>query len=196
MDKNWLPTGHHWGLVIEHRTLENAGNFAGGSGNRMVWHTTEGLGIDTMFNVLRTKRASPHFLIDPSAGDSRVIQMIALNQAGRALQNDSGDFHQTNKAGDHTIQVEIVDYARNAVHWDATFYRDLAALAVLVEHRVDIPRHAAAFQKPVRMSDAAFEKFAGHCGHVHVPDNIHWDPGKLNWPKMMLAMQQVSKQYA
>src|SRR4051794_38571198 len=99
MDKLWLPKGKHWGLVIEHRTLEDAGDFAGGSGNRLVWHTTEGSGIDSMFNVLRNKRAAPHFLIDPTAGDSRVIQMIPLNQAGRALQNDSGDFHNTNRAG-------------------------------------------------------------------------------------------------
>lgn len=196
IDKLWLPTGRHWGLVIEHRPLENAGSFEKGAGDRMVWHTTEGPGIDSMYRVLRNKRAAPHFLIDPTAGDSRVIQMIALNQAGRALENDSGDFHPTNRAGKHTIQTEIVDYARNAPLWDEYFYRDLAALAVLVEHRVAIPRHAAPFQTPERMTDTEFEKFRGHCGHVHVPDNSHWDPGKLNWPRLLAAMDDVDDRYS
>src|ERR1044072_5536291 len=120
-NKLWLPKGRHWGLVIEHRPLEDAGDFTVGSW-KMVWHTTEGFGIDAMYNTLRAKRAASHFLIDPSAGDSRVIQMIPLNQAARALQNDMGDFHQTNKA--HAIQVEIVDFARNAPNWNTTFYRD------------------------------------------------------------------------
>lgn len=195
MDKLWLPKGRHWGLVIEHQRLEDAGPFSGGTGNRLVWHTTEGYGIDLMYRVLRDKRAAPHFLIDPSAGDSRVIQMIALNQAGRALQNDSGDFHNTNRAGDHTIQVEIVDFARNAPLWEDHFYRDLAALTCLINHRVNIPLHAVPFQTPTRMSDTEFERFAGHCGHVHVPDNDHWDPGKLNWLTLRNKIQEVEAHY-
>lgn len=196
MDNLWLPTGKHWGLVIERRPLENAGDFSTGTGNRHVLHTTEGFGIDLMWEVLKNKRASPHFLIDPSAGDTRVIQMIPLNQAGRALQNDQGDFHQTNRAGKHTIQTEIVDKAINAPLWTDWWYRDLAALCVLIEHRVPIKRHAAAFQKPVKMSDDAFDDFEGYCGHVHVPDNTHIDPGKLNWLKLLAAMQQIDKRYA
>jgi hypothetical protein len=195
MNDMWLPEGKHWGLVISHKPQENAGSFAQGSGNRMVWHTTEGYGIDTMWTVLNNKRAAPHFLIDPSAGDSRVIQMIPLNLAGRALMNDSGDAHQTNRAGDHTVQVEIVDKAINAPNWNEYFYRDLAALAVLVEHRVHIKRHAKAFMKPERMSDTEFEQFEGHCGHVHVPDNDHWDPGKLSWPKLLNQMKEVDRRY-
>jgi len=195
LDELWLPTGRHWGLVIEKRPLPDAGSFTTGDGNRMVWHTTEGYGIELMWQVLKGKNAAPHFIIDPSAGDSRVYQCIALNRAARALQNDQGDLHQTNRAGDHTIQVEIVDYARNASNWGDEFYRDLAALTVLIEHRVPIPRQAKPFLHPKQMTDAQFEMFRGHCGHVHVPDNDHWDPGKLNWPKLLRAIEQVDARY-
>lgn len=192
----WLPEGRHWGLTISHRRLNDAGDFGKGKGNRIVWHTTEGHGIETMWNVLKNKNAASHFLIDPSAGDSQVYQMIPLNKAARSLQNDQGDWHETNKAGDHTIQIEIVDYARNAGNWGEHFYADLAALACLIDHRVDVIRNAPSFVNPKQMTDAAFEVFRGHCGHVHVPDNDHWDPGKLSTIKLFRHMTAAEKQYA
>jgi hypothetical protein len=30
------------------------------------------------------------------------------------------------------------------------------------------------------MSDDEWNAFNGWCGHQHVPENSHWDPGKLN----------------
>ena len=31
-----------------------------------------------------------------------------------------------------------------------------------------------------RMSADQFHAYVGICGHVHVPDNTHWDPGDFN----------------
>jgi hypothetical protein len=192
MDKNWLPEGHHWGLKIEHRRLPDAGVFTGG-GHKLIWHTTEGAGIDSMWRVLRDKNAAPHFIIDPGGGDAPVYQCIPLNRAGRALEHPSGT-PPTNTA--NCIQVEIVDYAKNAADWGHVIYRDLGALAALIDHRFDIRRGYRPFTVPAKkVTPAGFVRATGHMGHSHVPNNSHWDPGKMNGSALMRAIADAEKRY-
>jgi len=129
MNDLWLPEGRHWGLNIEHRELPNAGEFTGG-GHKLVWHTTEGGGIDNMWRVLRDKNAAPHFCIDPGGGDAPVYQCIPLNRAARALEHPAGT-PETNRA--NAIQVEIIGFAKDAKDWGHVIYRDLGALAALID---------------------------------------------------------------
>lgn len=194
INKLWLPEGEHWGLSIKHQPLEDSGDFIDG-GWKFVWHTTEGAGIDAMFRVLRDKRAAPHLLIDPSKGVSRIIQMIPFNQAARALEHPTGT-PETNRA--RCIQCEIVDFAKNAPNWEDWFYRDLAALAVLVEHRVPVRRVTRGFSASnfKKISPQGFAQAHGHMGHQHVPNNSHWDPGAMNGSKLMRTMGEVEDHYA
>lgn len=179
----WLPEGHKWDLHFEQAPLEDAGDFTGG-GNKWVWHTTESpwFTVDSMYRTLRDKRAAPHFVIGGRAGllHPVVIQMVALNQAGRALGNDSGDGFQTNRAD--CIQVEICWSAALASEFRNWHYKAFANLVRLVNRAADdnreVPRFIARrFSNPERFSDAGFVAAEGHCGHMHVPDNDHTDPG-------------------
>jgi hypothetical protein len=181
MDKLWLPTGHHWDLHIEREQLEDAGSFTGG-GWKLCFHTTESSwnSVDAMVDVLRDKRAAPHFCIGGRPGRSHptVVQLIPLNQAGRALGNDSSDGYQTNRA--NCIQIEICGRTSEIPQWSDVMYKRLANLTELIRHRVDVPNKAPwDFSNPKRASDSAWVKASGYVGHVHAPDNDHVDPSRF-----------------
>ena len=193
MDQNWLPEGHHWGLKIEHKMLPNAGPMTGG-GHKLIWHTTEGTGMDRMWNVLRDKNAAPHFLIDPGGGDAPVYQCIPLNRAARALEHPSGT-PETNRA--NCIQVEIIGFAKDADEWGHVIYRDLGALAALIDHRFNIRRGYRPFTVPAKkVTPLGFVRATGHMGHAHVPNNNHWDPGKMSGGRLMRAIKDAEEHYA
>jgi hypothetical protein len=195
-----LPTGHldSWGLTgLTPRLHGNAGSFVGG-GWKTCWHTTEGGSMESVVRTLVEKGAEVHIVFDPKNG--RFTQMIPFNRAGRGLRHPSGP--ETNRA--NVIQVEVIGFAtvaqaikslaspRRAVPlFGADEYRRLAALALLIEHRRPVPRHARAFMRPVRMGGQAFYDFAGHVGHCHVPGNDHGDPGRLDWPRMLAGMNRM-----
>jgi hypothetical protein len=35
------------------------------------------------------------------------------------------------------------------------------------------------------MSKSIWEQFNGVCGHQHVPENKHWDPGAIAWARLI-----------
>lgn len=196
MSDLWLPEGHHWDLHIEHDPSEDAGGFTGG-GWGLCWHTTESawLAVDAMVRTVQAKRANPHFVIGRRVGRDHpvVVQLVPLNQAGRALENFSADGFQTNRA--NKIQVEIcgatvpnqnipqADWIKN---WSDTRYKALANLFGLIQHRVPIPnRSIQDFSNPTRMTDSEWVKASGHLGHVMCPDNSHVDPTGLAEGKLM-----------
>lgn len=176
MSNVWLPTGDHqekWGLTLHKERMEDAGPFTGG-GWKLCWHTTEGPTLGGALSALRSKRAASHVVINPRSGD--VVQLIPFDCAARSLAHTLAP--ETNRA--NVIQVEIVGHASESGHWSNREYRCLAALAVLIEHRVRIPRRVAAdlsFAHPRKLSGTGFVRAAGHLGHCHVPGNDHTDPG-------------------
>lgn len=184
MSKLWLPEGFHYGLHIEHRPLESAGPMLADDDPKFLWHTTESSWetVDSMYGVLRDKRAAPQLLI---GGRERfrhpiVIQMIPLNQAGRSLANDASDGFQTNR--DNVMQAEICWRAGLSGQLTTWHYKALANLVRLVniaqpDKREIPPRLARRFIDTRRFGDAEFTRVSGHLGHMHAPDNDHTDPG-------------------
>lgn len=169
----WLPS--HENLNVEHRPLESSGSFTGG-GWKWVWHYTVSSwnSVDAMYGVLRDKRAAPHFVIGGRPGTRHpvVIQMLPMNEAGRALVHGPGG--ETNRA--NCIQVEVCateEIIRGFHDWQ---YQALANLVKLsgshVPHR--LARH---FNDTRRFGPQEFVNVSGHCGHLHVPGNDHTDPG-------------------
>lgn len=189
MSELWLPIGAHWDLNIEHGQLPDAGVFTGG-GWKLVWHTTESAreSVDAMWSVLREKRAAPHFVIGTRKGFRFpvAIQCIPLHRAGRALLHPSGP--ETNRA--NAIQVEICGRAADSRGWDENWYKALANLALLIEHRVDIPRCAVRSFPGSRYTGDGFVRAAGHVGHCHVPGNDHHDPGQFGRRRLLRFMNQ------
>ncbi|MET9701672.1 hypothetical protein [Streptomyces griseus] len=46
---------------------------------------------------------------------------------------------------------------------------------------------------PARMSMSAWRTFTGWCGHQHVPENDHGDPGSMNFARVIALAKGVSK---
>jgi hypothetical protein len=185
MDTLWLPEGDHWNLHIEHHRLTGAGAFNGG-GWKLTWHTTESK--QNSFEAIRDLfiqrdangvGSEPHFLIgfEGKRKHPNVCQFLPLNRAARTLQHPSGT-PETNRC--NNIQIEVCGNAAESGEWPENYYKALANLVVLIEHRRPIVRRVArAFDVDKRFTGGQFVLQRGHLGHKHAanqPDN-HGDPG-------------------
>lgn len=182
MNKAWIPEGHALDLFIEHRSPHGAAVPFVAAKPKIIWHTTEGMDLESMHTVLTNKHAEPHFLIGKHGTGRRdytVIQYFPLDVGSRALQNNTADGYPTNAA--RCIQIEVCEFAENAQNWDYDLIYALARLTRYIERRVHVPRVAPrAFTIPARRyTDQGFVNATGHFGHCHVPDNDHWDPGRF-----------------
>lgn len=160
---------------------------------KLVLHTTEGSGYTDYGNG----GSAPHFTVKPGpADDAHIRQHIPTTEASKALENRSGGV-ETNNAG--VIQIEIVGscdrtYAeKNGLRCTEDYGdEDLASVAAVVAwiceaHGIPLDvgdldwptTNAAYLDAPQRMSGEEWTEYAGICGHTHVPENVHWDPGAL-----------------
>ena len=107
------------------------------------------------------------------------------------------------------MQVEIVGTCDPATHrkWGSTTHlytpdlpdwaiRDLAAFARWAHEQHGVPLTSGVAFKAypgsygsngVRMGNAKWSSFRGHCGHQHVPENDHGDPGALPMAAILTA---------
>jgi LysM repeat protein len=165
--------------------------------NVVVWHSAECLVLPGYGNG----GSAPNFTAVPDFAKKKLtwFQHFDFDVSSRALRNNEGGV-ETNTL--NVVQVELVgtcdpeQHAKWKVAKEAHLYtaalpawaiRDLAAFArwAAVHHKV--PLTAAKTWKPydasfgagngVRMSAAQWTSFMGHCGHMHVPENTHGDPG-------------------
>lgn len=157
-------------VVVKQVPLPPTGPMGGG-GRKIVWHTTEGSTAAGAVGAYKASGAYPHFTL---AEDGTAWQHLGFGQYGTALKHVYGP--ETNRA--NAIQVEIVGFAKDSGRWSDTRYKQIAALARYIEDKFNVPRDAkVSFDNPSRLSPEAFVGYAGHCGHVHVPGNDHYDPG-------------------
>jgi hypothetical protein len=168
-----------WHAKAKRVPYSGAGRFVSGYPARLVWHTTEGSSLPSYGG------SAPHFTIDVKR--RKLYQHYPIDVASRALMHPRSP--ETNNA--HAIQVEIIGFsdASAARRWghsefavenftDAD-YAYLAKLARWIEKYAGVKRtgHGLVYQNRSHpMSDSAWVRFDGHCGHQHVPQNSHWDP--------------------
>jgi hypothetical protein len=156
-----------------------AGTFVSGYAPRLVWHTTESSSLPSYGG------SAPHFTFDPKTGD--LWQHYPISVASRALMHTR--WPETNNG--HAIQVELLGFSdaglasraghpeRAVVNWTDADYARIAEFARWIEKHAGVKRTGgglAYLNTSHPMSDAAWVKFNGHCGHQHVPQNLHWDP--------------------
>lgn len=175
------------------------GSFAGGPA-KIVLHTTEG-GWDSALSVFRSRMTAPHMMAAPPSHPDgpRRVQFVSLDRSAYALRNDAGGV-ETNR--DHALQVEIVWWAARARELTAEDLDWLGTqvVAPLVEHAGEpIRLEAPTFYGPdpgwtlatetarQRMGPTAWDTFNGVCGHQHVPENEHWDPGAIDIARILAA---------
>lgn len=177
----WLPEGYSkkYGLHVVHRPAESAGAFTGG-GRKWVWHITVSspTNVDGVADVLVGERACPQLLIGfrPKLVRPVVYQFMSLDEAGRALVHSGPT--ETNRA--NAIQCEIAAQVEDVQHFDEWgYYKALANLVRFVNDKLphNVPWELArSFSNTTRFGGQEFVDVAGHCGHMHVPQNDHVDP--------------------
>lgn len=158
--------------------------------DKIVIHTTEG----GSWPGYAGGGNAPHFTVHRNG---TIRQHISTSQSSKALENDRGGV-QTNNDG--CVQIEYIGSCdRSWANKHGLFFvenatdDDLAPLAKVVAwiaEQYDVPltdrglrwtdTNAAYEGAPQRMSFAQWRAFSGVCGHQHVPENAHWDPGKLD----------------
>ena len=181
-----------------------SGRYTGGP-NKGVLHTTEGGSLPRYLDGGN----APHFTVRANVKTKTVTvyQHFDTNRPARALVNKSGGT-QTNNDG--CIQIELIGSCDRAtaetyglIYWPEapTWALDgLKKLMRWIEKDRGIPRKAttrpwlnygkdsrapgripASYgNSPARMGQSEFDNFAGWCGHQHVAENSHGDPGNID----------------
>lgn len=177
--------------------------------NCVVWHSTETYG----WPGYSGGSMAPNYTVLPDVPNKRLYWRAHFEdeQSSRALVNAPGGV-DTNTS--NAVQVEIIgtcnpDWARKWPGTSKVGGRDylyvpeapewfLAGLADFVRDmskRHGVPMRSgltwAAYpgsygtRASQRMSFAQWRAFYGHCGHQHVPENDHGDPGALNMTRIL-----------
>lgn len=162
---------------------------------RQVLHTTEA-GPD-----YRPSTASyfgrpvwPHATVARVGGAARIVQHLPISRAARALEHPAGTV-ETNRA--RAVQVEIGWWAARIGELPDDLAAALADWLVWVAGETGSPLNGPVFVGPdagwtlasvdarQRMSARDWLGFSGVCGHQHVPNNRHWDPGALDLRRVL-----------
>lgn len=169
---------------------------------RLVLHTTEGRSWPPYGNG----KTAPHFTIQalPMLKALSIRQHIPIDVAARALANSSGGV-ETNRA--NCTQIELLGTCDPSFHSKypdsfAWYDPDVWALAALGSFLVRLsklrgfklsgpPRPFLSYPSSYgsrsgqRMDYVEWYSFNGICGHQHVPENLHGDPGSFPFNKML-----------
>lgn len=164
--------------------------------NVLVWHSTEGRTLPSYDGGA----LAPNLTALPDFAAKRLVwyQHFDFDTSSRALRNLAGGV-QTNTL--NVSQVEIVGTCDPVTHakWVRAgtqhlytpelpdwAVRDLAAFArwafeqhgVPLSSGLEFRTYPASYgNSSVRMTNSQWTAFSGHCGHQHVPENDHGDPG-------------------
>lgn len=162
----------------------DGGSIVAGSGSKGLWHTTE---TDTWPSY--SSGFWPQLTVSWSSGRFIARGHVRHDRAARALRNEPGGC-QTNRTGVKQVEIvtraDIVDVvglpavAEDGLGRYAQWCR--AEWGVPLECRVRFITYPSSFgpANGVRLTCAEWWPLVGWCGHMHVPENVHGDPGQLN----------------
>lgn len=175
--------------------------------NVVVLHSTEG----TSWPSYDGGANAPNLTVKPDIANKRMVwrQHFPLNMSSRALRNLSGGV-ETNTL--NSVQVEIIGTCDptkrerwgNAVEGRDYFYLPDAPEWVLKgiadflrfmheewDLRLQTPDKWPAYPTSYanggqqRFTFAEWRRFYGVCGHMHVPENAHGDPGNIKISRIL-----------
>lgn len=183
-------------------------------------HTTEGVDWDGYGGGSK----APNYTAKPVIGRQQIAWRAHFNDetSSRALENQAGGV-ETNTL--NVVQVELVGTCdpshklrwgnlvagRDYIYWpDAPDWalRQVANFIKDMHKRHGLKLSAPAFQaypasygarsgtNNVRMSDSQWRNFSGICGHQHVPENVHGDPGDLPIEKVLSMVKDDGQKAA
>ena len=181
--------------------------------NVIAWHSTEGTSLASYDGG----SMAPNFTAKPDFATKRLVwyQHFDVDVSSRALRNLSGGV-ETNTL--NVCQVEIVGTCDPTTHtkWSQAgiqhlympelpdwAIRDLATFAKWANANHGVPLSSGLTFKPypssygangVRMTGTQWNNFTGHCGHQHVPENDHGDPGAFPMAAILAAAKNGTTQ--
>jgi hypothetical protein len=162
-----------------------------GGPNKGVLHTTETTGLPGYSGG----SMAPHFTVVPnlSTRTVKIYQHFDTRRPSRALVDLSGGV-QTNNDG--VVQIELAGtcstsgpglFWPTAPEWALDPVRELLGwinadrgIPLVGPPRGWLSYPASYGRSAVRMTPTEWDNFAGWCGHQHVPENDHGDPGDLS----------------
>jgi hypothetical protein len=153
---------------------------------RGVIHTTQSVDYSPSANNYYGGTDAPHFTVVRKSSGVKVFQHFSTNNGSRALFNEDSGV-QTNRGG--AIQIEIAWRAENILALPVPMKDALRDLIDWISATKNIQKIAPPFfpeseaygtGATSRMSFQTWKAFNGWCGHQHVPENIHWDPGLID----------------
>jgi len=175
--------------------------------NTLVWHTTETRVLPTYSGGAEAPTLTA--VADTKTRTVKWYQHFDIDKSSRALVNLPGGV-ETNTL--NVAQVELVGTCDPGTrdNWNAAGYRGqfiywpeapdwaLAEVAKFVnwlesKHQVPIKSTvtwkaypgSAGTANGVRLSNTAWLAYNGHLGHQHVPENLHGDPGNLDFARII-----------
>ncbi|MGX1272545.1 hypothetical protein [Streptomyces phaeoluteigriseus] len=181
--------------------------------NVVVLHTTEGRSLPDY----QGGASAPNLTAVPdvAAGKLTWYQHFDIDISSRALRNRPGGV-QTNTL--NVCQVELVGTCDPALHdkWRASgkahvYWPKAPAWALLgvarflawAHEQHDVPLRGPALWPAYpksyrngagqRMSGARWNDFKGVCGHMHVPENDHGDPGAIDFEELIRLAKAAAR---
>lgn len=158
-----------------------------GGRHKGVLHTTEGPTVEGALSVFRQHYA-PHFTVGrDSRKRVRILQHVPLGYMATTVKNAPGGTETNREA---RVQIEIVGFSKREL-WlpeTGTLNALVALLRVLAQQGVVPPRHVA-----VNRNVALWDRTSAWLGHADVPENDHWDPGRLRWNALMSLVRAPVK---
>ena len=147
---------------------------------KIVIHTTEGGSYEGARSAYAGTQ--PHFTVTFQRGFFQAYQHLTINAAAKALKHPYGTV-DTNRG--NAYQIEVVGFATKASSMPAKYLDGIASLVKWISQQKGVANKAPTFlpypasygQSSVRMTPAQWVSFSGVCGHQHVPENDHGDPG-------------------
>lgn len=154
---------------------------------RGILHTTEAQRFDPSTKQYYGHKNPPHFTLDYAEGNGQAFlyQHFKIDRASRALANPAGGV-QTNRHS--AIQIEICWTAKSINDMPDMMWDRLEKWMRWVERQTGIKPYSPTFGdsrqygigNSLELTPAAWKTFNGWCGHQHVPENAHWDPGPIS----------------
>jgi hypothetical protein len=171
--------------------------------NTACWHSTEGTSVPTYSGGA----VAPNLTVAPDFANKKLVwyQHFNIDTSSRALVNLTGGV-QTNTL--NVVQIEVVGTCDPSTHdrWGSTPHLYMPELpdwaidgladfcqwlhdnhGVPLTEQVTFKAYPGSYgaSNGVRMSSTKWQDYRGHCGHQHVPENLHGDPGLFPMDKIL-----------
>ena len=166
-----------------------SGTYVEGGPFRGVLHTTQSKSYSPSKTSYYGKTFAPHFTLATVDGVLTMYQHYPIDRSARALEHKGSI--QTNRRS--AIQIEIAWRAEEIAALPNDYVAKLRDWMRWVEAQTGVKRTAPVFlgeeasgeHSPSRMTGDQWHDFNGWCGHQHVPENEHWDPGPVDIARLL-----------